>query len=358
MLKLLQLALALQEAGLALQRDHRALAVAAPELGLQQQCLAQAFPALRGLAAPLQRRGVAVELQQELRIALRSDQREAGVGVTDARLHLAQQAVSLHVQHLERALGATLLIRTSRGVLLTSAGEELAAGGATVVADLDGLAERVRAVADGQAGRLRLVCKPHATAEFALDVVEAMEAAVPGVRIEPVTVSTLPEELDLLSSGRADAAFLWLPVGDERLRFAEVRTDRRMVALPERHPLCGHDAVTLTDLADEPVIVPEIVVSDDVLRHWLGEPRPDGRPARRGPAAQRIEDRLMLVARGRGVWLAPEPLTRYFPAPRVRWLPVTDAAPSHLAVVWAAHAPETLIARLVAEVRGITGWAG
>jgi hypothetical protein len=111
------------------------------------------------------------------------------------------------------------------------------------------------------------------------------------------------------------------------------------------------------DLADEPVIVPKIVVSEDVLRHWLAEPRPDGRPALRGPATQRIEDRLMLVARGRGVWLAPEPLSRYFPMPRVRWLPVEDAAPSHLALVWRPVASEALIARLVAEVRAITGWA-
>jgi DNA-binding transcriptional LysR family regulator len=283
---------------------------------------------------------------------------ESNITRAAARLHLAQQAVSLHVKHLERDLGVALLVRTSRGVLLTPAGEELAAGGAGVVADADGLAERVKAVAGGQAGRLRLVCKPHATAEFALDVIEAMEAAVPGVEIEPVTVSTLPEELELLASGQADAAFLWVPLGDGRLRYAEVRTDRRMVALPDGHPLADRPSVTLLDLADEPVIVPEVVVSDDVLRHWLAEPRPDGRPALRGPAAQRIEDRLMLVARGRGVWLAPEPLSRYFPTRRVRWVPVDDAAPSPLALVWTARASETLMARMIAEVRGLTGWEG
>jgi hypothetical protein len=178
------------------------------------------------------------------------------------------------------------------------------------------------------------------------------------VRIELITVSTLPEEMELLTSGGADAAFLWTPVGDERLRFAEVRTDRRVVAVPSGHRLADRPSVRLMDLADEPVIVPKIVMSEDVLRHWLAEPRPDGRPARRGAATQRIEDRLMLVARGRGVWLAPAPLSRYFPTPRVRWLPVEDAAPSHLAVVWRPGAPEALIARLVAEVRAITGWEG
>lgn len=282
--------------------------------------------------------------------------RERNITRAAQSLHLAQQAVSGHIQQLERALGATLLVRTSRGVELTAAGEELAGGGAEVAGAVDALAERVRCVAGGLTGRVRLVCKPHATHEFAVEVAEAAEAAVPGLEVDLVTASTLPAELELLTSGGADAAFLWMPTGDDRLRFAEVRTDRRMVALPSGHRLAGRGSVTLADIADEPVIVPEVVVSEDVMRHWLAEPRPDGRPAPRGPRAQRIEDRLLLVARGRGVWLAPEPLSRYFPMPRVTWLPVTDAAPSHLALVWTARSSDLLMQRIAAQVRVITGW--
>ncbi len=64
----------------------------------------------------------------------------------------------------------------------------------------------------------------------------------------------------------------------------------------------------------------------------------------------------MLVARGRGVWLAPEPMARYFPLPGISWVPVRDAAPSHLAVVWMPGAEEPLISRLVEHVRALTGW--
>jgi DNA-binding transcriptional LysR family regulator len=281
---------------------------------------------------------------------------ESNITRAAARLHLAQQAVSAQVRQLESLLGAALLVRTSRGVLLTVAGQELAAGASRLIEDADAVMRRVQAAAQGQVGRLRIVSKPHATAEFAVEVVEAMTKAVPGIELDLVTVSTLPEELELLSSATVDAGFLWLPVGDDRLAHAVVRTDRRVVAVPADHRLAQQDSVTLANLADEQVIVAYGVTCDAVVRHWLAEPRPDGRPALRGPTVRRMEDGLLQVARSRGVWLAPEPISRYFPAPRVRWLPVTDAEPSQLAVVWTPTAPQPLTTRLIAEVRALTGW--
>lgn len=274
-----------------------------------------------------------------------------------ARLHLAQQAVSAQMRQLEHALGVALLVRTSRGVLLTAAGCELATAGPAALEHVDGLVERVRGVARGETGKLRLACKPHATAEFALEVTEALEARVPGVDIVLTTASTMLEELALLTTGSVDAAFLWAPVGDPRLPYAPVRTDRRMVAIAADHPLADRPEVQLADLADEPVIRPAGPVARDVLAHWLAEPRPDGRLAKRGPSAERSEDHLLLVARGRGVWLAPEPISRYFPSPKVRWLPVTDAEPSTLVAVWTPEAPTPLVTRMIAEVRALTRWS-
>ncbi|MEU7900783.1 LysR family transcriptional regulator [Nonomuraea sp. NPDC049152] len=267
-----------------------------------------------------------------------------------ARLHLTQQAVSTHIQQLERSLQVTLLVRTSRGVLLTPAGDELAAGGKTVVSDLSELAERVRHTAQQQAGTLRLACCPYSTSLFSVEVADAMEAAVPGLSVELTSVRSQREELQLLNAGTADAAFMWLPVSEVGLHHAVIRTDSRSVALPAGHRLAGYDAVSLADLADEPVICPDVFVSPEAERHWIIDPRPDGTPALRGPSIDQIEDCLLMVARGRGIWLAPEPLSRWAPATNVQWLPVTDAEPCELAVVWVPRAPESLVARLIAEV--------
>ncbi|MGF6884780.1 DNA-binding transcriptional LysR family regulator [Nocardia sp. GAS34] len=273
-----------------------------------------------------------------------------------ARLHLTQQAVSLHIQHLERTLGVTLLVRTSTGVILTPAGEELARGGAELLTDFAALAVRVQAVARRQEGRLRVACCPYSTMGFAGTVADAMEKSITDIEVELLTVHTQPAELQLLVSGQADAAFMWMPVGDDRLNHARVRRDSRLVAVAEGHRLADRESVTLVDLADDPVVMPNVLLSEAAVRHWLAEPRPGGRNAIRGPVSTEISDALLTVARGRGVWLAPEAVAVWASVPGIRWIPVVDAEPTYLAVVWVPSAPTQLIAQLTCVVRTITGW--
>ncbi|MCO6005400.1 LysR family transcriptional regulator [Actinoallomurus purpureus] len=272
-----------------------------------------------------------------------------------ARLHLSQQAVSSHIQQLERSLQLALLVRTSRGVLLTPAGDELAAGGKTVLSDLTELAERVRATAKRQAGTIRLACCPYATNLFAVEVADALEAAVPGLRVDLTSVPSPRQELELLSDGRAHAAFMWLPIGGVGLDHAVIRTDARVAVLSTRHPLADRQAVTLADLAADPVVRPNVLTSAEAERYWRADPRPDGDPPPLGPVVDSMEDCLLEVARGRGIWLAPEPLSGSAPANgNLRWIPVSDGSPFDLGIVWTRHAPTPLIARMVAEVRKVT----
>ncbi|MFD5178253.1 LysR family transcriptional regulator [Nocardia sp. NPDC058379] len=270
-------------------------------------------------------------------------------------MHLTQQAVSAHVQQLERSLGVALLVRTSRGVLLTPAGEELALGAATVVDDLTRLVHRVRAVADAQTGTLRLACCPAATALFAVAVAEALETTVPGLQVSLRSARHPKDELELLRTGGADAAFMWLPIADIGLHHATVRRDRRAVALSPRHALAHRTSVTLADIAEDPVLRPDVLTSDQAQRFWAVDPRPDGRSAPLGPIVPTVEDCLLEVGRNRGVWIAPQPLGTAMPIGDLRWVQLADADPVDLAVVWTEQAPEPLITRLIAEVRAVVG---
>jgi DNA-binding transcriptional LysR family regulator len=182
-------------------------------------------------------------------------------------------------------------------------------------------------------------------------VADAMRAVVPAVELEAVSVASLSEEVDLLAAGTVDAAFVWLPAGDDRLATAELRAEPRVVALALDHPLAGRTAVRMCDLAAEPVIGPHSSLPAEVMRWWVIDPRPGGAPARYGPEARTPEECLQLVAGRKGVWIAPASAATYFSRPRLAWLPVTDAPPFRLAVAWMRNNRPALLDGFVERCR-------
>jgi LysR family nitrogen assimilation transcriptional regulator len=58
-------------------------------------------------------------------------------------LNMAQPALSRHIQSLEHGLGASLLIRTTRGVVPTEAGAKLAELGTSLIGLMDNIRQQV-----------------------------------------------------------------------------------------------------------------------------------------------------------------------------------------------------------------------
>lgn len=266
-----------------------------------------------------------------------------------ARLHLTQQTLSAQIRQLERTLGAVLLVRDSRGVRLTAAGQVFADGAKTVLADLATLVEDVRAVDAQSPEVLRVVYCARATAPFMIRVADAMEAATPAVRVELISLRTMREGVRILDEGRADAGFLWFPVAGAGLRHLVIGAERWVAAVSPSHRLAGRAEVTLADLTSETVVLPAIFASEAAERHWLaGLGSAGGGPA---PIIRDIEDGPTLVARRQGIWLAPESLARRYLIDGIRLLPVSDAPRIDAAVVWNSRAPEPLIGALIDTVR-------
>lgn len=274
-----------------------------------------------------------------------------------ARLHVTQQAVSSQLRQLERAVGARLLIRTAQGVELSEAGEVVAKRGAEILAGAELMLDEARLVARGGSGRLRVAFKAQSTAHLMPLVRQAIRLHRPDVDVELVSARTLPEEIGLLVDGGVDAAVVWLPLGDDRLTAATILTETRVVALPTDHPLARREVVGIRELADDPVVGPHGVLAPEVTTFWLGEPRPDGRQALRGPEASTPEDCLQHVADHRGVWLAPASAAQYFRFPVLAWRPVPDAAPFRLALAWPRARPNPILPMFVDAFRTLAASA-
>lgn len=133
-------------------------------------------------------------------------------------------------------------------------------------------------------------------------------------------------QCDRLRAGEADLAFVRLPVDETGLHRILLWEELAVAALPKDHPLAEADDLELADLADE-----------------LRAPEQDD------PAMT-----LELVAAGTGYAILPHSLARLHHRRDVVAIPVTDAAPTRIALVWRVERDDADIQEFVGVVRGRT----
>jgi DNA-binding transcriptional LysR family regulator len=174
-------------------------------------------------------------------------------------LGYTQSAISQQLAALEREVGTPLVDRSQRPLRSTAAGALLRPHVQRVLAAVGGAEAAIDDVRGGTP-RLRLAAFPSALSSFVPAAVRDLRRAHPQVVVQVLQLET-PEAVDRLRSGDADLAVvhhmpgLAIPetAGLERRRLL---IDHLYVVVPEGHRLAHRDAVSLTDLEPEPLIVP------------------------------------------------------------------------------------------------------
>ncbi|GII80609.1 LysR family transcriptional regulator [Sphaerisporangium rufum] len=247
------------------------------------------------------------------------------------RLGIAQPPLSRAIRRLEHRVGARLFDRTGRGVRLTAAGEVLLAEGRAALDAVSAAVRRAR-----RAGRprrsLTLVMKPGGDAGL-LPAILAAYAARPGAAAVDLVFSQ-SERAAMLRDGRADVGLLHHPQNDlTGLDTEPLRTERRVAALAEGHPLAARATLSLADLAGEP------------MAQW-----PEAAERGNGPRVEEAGQMWQLVVLGRAVALVTESAAER-PYRGVVYRPVTDAAPATLVLAWPAESRSRDVAEFTAAAR-------
>jgi DNA-binding transcriptional LysR family regulator len=181
---------------------------------------------------------------------------ELHFGRAASRLFISQPGLSQSVAKLERSLGVTLLERSGSGVRLTEAGREFAQHARHLLADVDNAVRRVRGVAQGQAGVLRVGVALLAE-QTAAPALAAFGAEYPGVLLDR-TAAVSERLLAQVSDGSLQAAFVHqLPnlTTMPGLEWELVRRARLAVLMSQRHRLAGLAEVALRQLSAETFLV-------------------------------------------------------------------------------------------------------
>jgi DNA-binding transcriptional LysR family regulator len=174
-------------------------------------------------------------------------------------LGYTQSAVSQQLAALEREVGSPLVDRSQRPLRATRAGEVLRPHAERVLAAV-GVAEAALEELRGGTRRLRLAAFTSALSSFVPAAVRDLRRAHPQLVVQVLALETR-EAIERLRGGDADLAVVHQMPGvavpeTAGLRRRRLFVDDLHVVLPEGHRLARREAVSLSDLADEPLIAP------------------------------------------------------------------------------------------------------
>lgn len=182
------------------------------------------------------------------------------------KLHFGRAARSLdilpaslgrQIRMLEDRLETRLFLRTTRSVALTDAGAAIVEDVRALISQAERLEEKLRGIRRQEAPVLKVGAIDSTAAGLMPQLLQHLRAEHPDIEvqlIEQKTIHLLPK----LLSGSLDIAFCRLPdVRDPRLSFRTLFCETAVIALPAHHPLASRREISIADLADAPLIVPD-----------------------------------------------------------------------------------------------------
>lgn len=246
---------------------------------------------------------------------------ELHFGRAAQHLGMLPAALGRFIRLLEEDLGTRLMTRTTRNVALTADGALLLGEARRLIAQADTLAAQFRARGRQQAATLRIGAIDSAAVGLLPLILHDFRANAAHVSVqlhEDKTIRLLPR----LLSGRLDLAFVRPPeTRDRNLEFRHLFHETAVVAIPTQHPLAHRRTVSIPDLADQPLIVPERRSrphSHDLTIKLFAEA---GLQAKIVQIAEEKQTIVNLVAAGIGIAIVPRWTSRMMIS-GVRYIPL------------------------------------
>ncbi len=242
---------------------------------------------------------------------------EAGSLVEAAeRLHVTQSALSHQLKDLEHRLGVALIVRRTRPIRFTTAGDRVLALARQVLPQVRRTETELRRLAAGQSGRLHIAIECHSCFQWLMPALDRFREAWPEVELDLSAAFSFTPQAALVR-GDLDMVITSDPVDNDAVRYLPLFRYELVLAVARQSPLAAGRAVAPRALAEETLITYPVEHERlDVFTAFLD-------PAGVAPAALRTAEltpmMVQLVAAGRGVAALPNwALTEYLDLDLVR----------------------------------------
>jgi DNA-binding transcriptional LysR family regulator len=232
---------------------------------------------------------------------------ELHFGRAAERLHMTQPPLSRQIQKLEKAVGAQLLERDNRRVVLTGAGTAFLDEAYRMLSLVEGAGDLARRIDAGAAGVVRLGFTAVSAISILGPLLRRLTAELPDVDVllsERVT----PAQVEGIRRGELDIGLARPPFDTTLLSSQVILREPLMAVVPEAHPLAALDRpLTPRDFEGEAVIGYHHLQSryfHDLLVRFLANAHP-----RIEQRVHQILTAMLLVAAERGLAVAPASAT-------------------------------------------------
>ena len=174
---------------------------------------------------------------------------ESSIASAAAREHLVPSAVSKRLGMLEASMGVELLVRHTKGVMLTPAGEALLLRARDILRSVEATALEIAEYKSGNHVHIRLVANHSSMVQFLPGDLATFLAARPHVKLDLVERLSA-DVVRAVADGLADVGVYFWSATPQRLVTYPYRSDELVVAAPLDHPQVNAGRIAFEMLAD------------------------------------------------------------------------------------------------------------
>lgn len=277
---------------------------------------------------------------------------ELHFGRAASRLGISQPPLSHHIQALEKEVGAKLLVRSSRRVSLTASGRILLDQASQLLEHAERVSHVMQGVGAGEFGDLFIGCVPSALYDVLPRVASAYRKAHPGVQLV-LREGHTADLMRAITEGTLDAGLVWRSVAQPPLASQVVLKESFSAVVPVGHRFAKAKALSLKELASEPLILPPRKISPFHYDHILASFTRRGLHPRLEYEVATILSQIGFAASGFGIAIAPN-FARKLATEGIAVVGIKEEMPPViLALVWNEDRATPQVAQLRRIVAGL-----
>jgi LysR family hca operon transcriptional activator len=269
------------------------------------------------------------------------------------RLHTSQPSLGRQIRDLELEVGVPLLLRDTRGIVLTAAGHALLEHSRVILSQVEAAKLAARRAAQSEKQSITIGFISGYELELFPRVIEIFRDELH--RIELTIQSRMPPELtQALIAGELDVALLREDRTHDDLIFEHLFTESLIAILPADHPLASRSVLEASDLTDTLFVSMSKRTSPTLRQRIDNYLDRSGVTLLRGPEAENLTMAVALVISNQAICMLPRYAKRLLPPALVARSFKQPAPTIEMAIGYSKFRTNPLLKSFLSRIHGRT----